>query len=431
MVRRTGVPPFALLGLLAALAAVPLPAQDLSGEPPRLPPRRLLLLFETASGVQLEDSQRHLLYESLLINLGRASERVRVLEGTSAGDDDEARAQAAAGQQADAWIHVRLDGSWESLTIAVRSFDLLRQELRLDYTLKKDLRRGAIDLERRFWDEVARSVRETYTEAGLPITGTVQEVALELQAAPGTRIRGFSSEPLRVGAEGAVTTEVLLPATFEYRATARGYRPLEEMVFLSPGEKSFTLPQERGARWSLDFYLYQFGFPGFDVGFYPKYGSWYVKLGLNTFLAGVTLGGGDEEELFSSQSLSHVNLATGLYLNDADRRFRFYFGAGAFARLITAKDLIVTIDPVAPFGLQPALGLEFGQQPRRRFYLEYAPPFYYAPQVSLMWLSVPTENPQAILPIPFHVVDGEVKALYHWAFMWELVVFRLGVRWVL
>jgi len=416
-----------LWALLAASLAADTPAEQET--PLRVPPRRLLLFFETAPGARLDDSQRLLLYESLLVRLGWASERVRVLEGAAAGSD-EARDQAVGEKLADSWIHVAVDGTWDSLRIAVRSHDLLRQQWKLDYSLNKPLRRGAVDLERGFWDEVVESVREAYTEAGLPITDNVQQVTLELQAAPGTRIAGFSPRALRAGPEGTASAEVLLPATFEYRATRRGYAPLNEMVFLSPGQDSYSLPQQTGPRWAVDFYLYQFGFPGFDVAWHPRRGPWYLSLGLNTFLAGITLGG-DREQLFTSLSLSHLNLATGLYLNEADRLFRFYLELGALARLITAADLIVTIDRVMPFAIQPALGMEFGRQPRRRFYLEYAPPFYYAPRTNLAWLSVPPEDRPPLLPIPFHRVAGRLEARYDWAFFWELAVFRLGVRWVL
>jgi hypothetical protein len=427
---------FQALALLALLGAAPMPIAAQAPATGSLPPRRLLLFFEALPTAQLADSQRLLLYESLLIRLGRASERVHLLEhGSGAGDSDEARSQAALDRKADSWIQVTVDGSWEGLKISVRSYDVLRQALTLDFALQKAVRRGALELERGFWDELAVSVRETYTQAGLPVTETVQPVTLQLQAVPGTRIWGFTPEPIKTGPDGTVTADVLLPATFEYRAARRGYNPLNEMVFLSPGQESYALPQQRGARWSLDFYLYQFGFPGFDVAWYPLHGSWFVKLGLNTFLLGVMLGGNDQEELFTSLSLSHLNLSTGLYLSAADRRFRFYLATGLFARIITAADLIVTIDPIAPFGIQPVLGVEFGRQPKRRFYLEYAPPFYYAPDARLLWLSISPDNPASLLPIPFERVlkDGKLQPepLYDWAFMWELFVFRLGVRVVL
>jgi len=97
----------ALLALLPAPTAVPQEAA-----PGADPPRRLLLFFETAEGAQLSDPERLLLYESLLVKLGRASEGIAVLEyeRAEAPGSDELRSTAAESRRAETWVLVSVGG---------------------------------------------------------------------------------------------------------------------------------------------------------------------------------------------------------------------------------------------------------------------------------------------------------------------------------
>jgi len=427
--RRRFDPPVALrAALLLAALAVALPtatAQEgaASGDEA---PRRLLLLFEVADTAQLDPAQTLLLYESLLVKLGRASEMVAVLEH---GDEpspasDSERSQAARSRRGDAWLHVRVDGRWSGLTLSARAYDLLADAPAFELSWNAAIRRGAIELERHFWAVVTEAVAQQFRSGGRKVARAVSRETLTIAGVPGTRIRGLGDAVLEIDEGGQAALDLLLPATLSYRATRTGYYPVERGLYLEPGIGILDLEQERGSRWALNAYLQMMNYPGFDVSFYPVPNLYWIKLGFNTYLLGLVLAEERDQSMLVSYSLSHVNLSTGVYLNAADRLFRFYVGAGIFARIMTAREWAVYLEPIAPWGLQPILGMEFSRQTRTRFYVEYAPFFYWTVSASLFWLSLPLEHRAPYLPIIWQDYDQP-------AFYWEIFNFRFGIRWLL
>ncbi len=231
---------------------------------------------------------------------------------------------------ADSWIWVAITGSFASLKIDVSSCDLISGQIVFNYVLDKELERGTVELERRFWDEVAASVRKNYKQGVQKTVKTVNRGEVVIQAEPGTRIVGLSRKPLKVGPDGQVSAEMLLPATYTFRAFCRGYYPEKQHLYLDQGRKVIHLDQKPGSRFALNFYLKNFTFPGFDLSYYFIPNFLFARFGLTTFMIGIMLDGGNhnEKDPLVSLSLNHLSLSTGIYLNRENHYFRLYLGAG-------------------------------------------------------------------------------------------------------
>ena len=421
MVRLRGLTAALLAAALAALAALPATGQEAAS---RAAPRRVLLLFDTAPGAEFEATERLLLYESLLIRLGRAAVRIAVIEhGADAlPASEEMRTRAATSLRADAWVQVTVGGRWPELTVSTRCYDLLSDSMAFEGSFRATLRRGAVELERRFWDPVTAAVVEALPGSGREMARAVSREQLTVRGVPGTRIRGLGEEGLRLAEDGTVSLEALLPATVSFRATRLGYEPIERDLYLEPGLGPLELAQNPGARWALGGYLQMMNYPGFEASFYPVRDFHWIRAGFTTYLVGLVLAERSESSMLVSHSLSHLNLSTGIYLNASDRNARFYTGVGVFTRIITAREWVIALEPIAPWGFQPIVGMELSRQPRRRFYMEYAPQFYPTPDPYLFWLSMPREGGRMVLPIPWE--ESVTPVLF-----WEYGVFRFGVRW--
>jgi hypothetical protein len=301
MVSKTALVVAPLLAVLLALLPVPSALPQESGRNAE-PPRRLLLFFETEGGAQLSASERMLLYESLLIKLGRASERIAVLEyeNPEAPGSDELRNTAAESRRADSWVLVTVGGRWPQLTVVSRAYDLVRAEPAFDLSFEATVRRGAVELERHFWDPVTEAAAGTLSGTGKAVARTVSREQMTIKAVPGTRIKGLDEEPVEIGDNGETTLEALLPATFSLRATKLGYDPIDRDYYVEPGIGVLDLAQERGSRWAFSFYLQMMNYPGFDASFYPVPDFYWVKLGFNTFLVGLVLAEEREQSMLVS-----------------------------------------------------------------------------------------------------------------------------------
>jgi hypothetical protein len=209
---------------------------------------------------------------------------------------------------------------------------------------------------------------------------------------------------------------VQLPLTLSVRARSPGYYPLESKYYVSQELTTLTLEPARGARMAFDVYLNNVIFPGFEFSWFLLRSTAFVRAGFTTYLAGLRFSGDSREEsLFVSRTLNLLDLAFGSYLNDADRNLRVYAGAGAFLRLVTSLAWF-GLEPIAPWGLQGVLGVEYSRNLKRRFYLEFDPLLYFTSQPELLVASLSSSR------------DYLGYAFFPRAAAYFLN-FRLGFRW--
>lgn len=396
------------------------PVLRLSAEEPITPEertRRLLLFFELEPEANFGQEEQLLLYESLLVRLGSASRKVAVKEYPSRapGASDAQRSTLARSLGADSWLRVSLAGNWLSVDLRVSSYDLIGQATAFAFEMSKPMRRGAVDLERDFWDEVTAAVEDYYAQAAANRTVPGEVV---FQARPGTRILGAGPGMLRTDSTGFARADVQVPVTLSVRATRAGFFPVEGKYFLSRAQNTVQLEQDRGARFAFEVYLNNLIFPGFEFSYFLIPGLLFARTGFTTNAIGLLFtdsGSEGEGGLLVSQGLYQMDLGLGIYLNDEDRDLRAYAGLGAFARLLTALGYF-GLEPIAPWGLQAALGIEYSRNPHWRFYLELAPLLHFTNRPDLMFASF----------APDYSLAG--YAFLPWG-VFEFLNLRLGLRW--
>jgi hypothetical protein len=384
-----------VLGLLALPLLRPAAQETDSREPVAgEETRRLLLCFELAPDANFSQEEELLLYESLLVQLGSASRKVAVLEtsGRKPGASDADRSTLARSLGGDSWLRVGLSGDWTLVNVAASSYDLLTGQTVFDLQMSKSLLRGAADLERGFWTEVLQAAAGYYSQAAAAKTLPGEVVFL---APPGTLIAVAGREDLRADTDGQASLSVQLPLTLSIRATRPGFYPMESKYYVSQELTTLELAPARGARFAFDVYLNNAIFPGFEFSWFPLPNTLFLRAGFTTYLAGLFFSGDYENtSLFVSETLNLLDLGFGSYLNDADRHLRVYAGLGAFLRLITSLGYF-GLEPIAPWGLQTFLGLEYSRRLKQRFYLELAPLLYVTDRPDLLKASFPPNTRRA------------------------------------
>lgn len=410
MVRFTAV---AFATLLAGLAIPCVMAQEAQ---PGEETRRLALFFDSAAGANFSEQEESLLYESLLVRVGSGSPKLAVVEvpGRDPTASESDRTTLARSLGADSWLRVQIAGDWISVGITVSSYDLLTLQTVFQFGLTKRLLRGAVDLERDFWNEVVAAVEGYYSGAA---AAKVVPGEVVLRARPGTRILGAADEVLRADAEGLARVSVQVPLTLSLRAVRPGFFPLEGKYYVTQEQTTLELEQVRGARFAFDVYLNNAIFPGFEFSWFPLPSTLFLRTGFTTYLAGLLFSdrGEGDTSIFVSKTLNLLDLGFGAYLNDADRSIRAYAGVGAFLRLITSLGYF-GLEPIAPWGLQGVFGIEYSRRLKQRFYLEYDPLLYFTSRPDLLAASFPRDQS------PIGYLFFPTAAVY-------LLNVRLGFRW--
>ena len=380
-------------------------------------PRRVLLSLARDRTTELTEGDALMISRSLLARLQAASsEYIMIERPVSEVTESESDLSAEAGTEgADGWVSVTLSGSWSSMRLGVRAFDLLTNGDLVDQSFTR-LGFSLEDLPREGWGDIVRAVAPRYHSAlsAAPVPAGSPVALLTVTARPGTRVTGLGASALEVGANGVASRS--LPASREYllRADLPGYYRLTSRIFLS-ADRNVTFHQERAPGWALEASVQDLGYPRVDVTWFPASGNAYLRLGLMTYLFGLAF---NSEEAFSSAQLTNVEAQMGIYLNPAGSLFRFSVGIGCLLRVVTVPGVYFGLDPLSPWGVRATLGMEVSSAPRSRFFIELTPTAYMTPLPEVF----------AQLLGPGKLPPGWVSGNLSFA---DVFSFRCGYRWML
>jgi hypothetical protein len=154
-------------------------------------------------------------------------------------------------------------------------------------------------------------------------------------------------------------------------------------------------------------------YPGLSAALLSRQIPAFIKVGLTTYRLGLTPF--SSSGLFSSIPLTQVVLLMGTAFGQEDSA-RLYAAAGPVVRLTWPSGGTLTVDALAPLGLQVAVGFELPIGAGVRLFVEHTPTLYATPYPALFAGSVSGDTIGYLL--------GPSVAL-------SLATFRYGIRWLL
>ncbi len=251
------------------------------------------------------------------------------------------------------------------------------------------------DLSGFFWDEV---------EAALPAAvSSVRYTVFTLKGKPGSTVSGFSPKPLVIPESGELEIVADAPSTYRWRATVPGSYPAGGVfAFLGTEGAALELPDDGLPPWSVDAGLLMGQFPmlRYDRRFLSDRA--FVGFELVSYSPGIFLPKDsppdDRPPLFVFLPLVQPGIHVGARLAAADSAFRPYLSVGAFTRIMFPDFRVLAFDPVAPVGILPAIGIEYGTSRKLAVWVEVGDHLYFGPNGYLIAAS----NPGNVLWISDH-----------------------------
>ena len=181
-----------------------------------------------------------------------------------------------------------------------------------------------------------------------------------------------------------------IPAFVRWKASSVTYLDTDGTVFVETPLTRVALSMRRAPSWTAELSLYGFSFPEARVSLLVGK-HLFARVALTQFLAGLNLQKYDGPppglSLSSSYSLLHSGVGFGTYFSGPERNLRFYAALDAFLRFDMPGYRIFFIDPVAPLGLSPTFGAEWGREASAKLFFELGGVFYPYAMVDLMLAS--------------------------------------------
>ncbi|MGA2977090.1 MAG: hypothetical protein ABSF77_17415 [Spirochaetia bacterium] len=383
---------------------------------PEMAPRRLLLSVFRQQDAQITDNELLMVSRSLFARLQQGSAEIVVVEpakDTALGGASQLTAEAEAAG-ADSWLSISVGGGWAALKIYVQSFDLFSQAMVADFSVARDAWSSSHDLALETWDDVVQPIVAHYhmMEGAAAPSADQQLAELTVTALPGTVVTGIGGSPLTIGQNGTGSLKVPTDREYVLRASLPGYAFCAQRIFLS-SDRAITFSQAAYPQWTLETSLQDAAHPGAALSFHFSTGQGFIRIGATTCLVGIAL---NDTEVFSSQPLTNMFLQTGLYITRGKSPLSFYFGIGAFWRVVDQPGVALALDSLSGWGFNWVIGSEIDGPSGGRFFLEYTPTEYLTSVPDLLRASL---GPYAAPP---GWIFNAQSAL-------NLFSLRIGYRW--
>lgn len=367
----------ALVLALAAALCLPALAAQQKAEPPK--PARVFLTVRGEDQGAVADA-----YASLGASLASSPLVLAVFAPLPAEDAGKQSAQAALCKL---FIDVRLgsseEGATAAWTVASRADGnaLARGEATRTST-------GPAWSDSSFWQPLMGGVSAAL--AAIP-----EEKVLVL-GKPGTEVTGIGAD-FSIPESGEIEVPLELPALVSWSATAGGSYPAKGSVYVQEGGTSIEIPDiplPKPTRWAIDASLNNFAFPELRLSYAPS-PSWFLKATITQFAFGLSLQNGYSKSyppLVYSTTLVEPGLGAGWYPLRGSAGFKPYLALDFFLRLAFPEWSGFFIDPVAPLGLTPIVGLEWSRLRRFGAFFEFGAIVYPVADEALMYAYLGNSN---------------------------------------
>ncbi len=323
----------------------------------------------------LEEDEIEFLRTGLLTSLSSN------LEGYSfvLPEDDEPRRRdaRAAAAGADAWLSAVLTQVAEDVRVGLVVRDLYYEDPGTEFVYHIPLTSAFRGNTGRYWYPAVDLVESHLLSPGY-------EALVSISGLPGSIVRGLSESAVVLDGEGRGEARIPFGETLRFDADAEGHHPVEGTIRATVPELHLFLNQPVYGRWSYDFFLTGFSYPGVGLSFHIVPAWSLLRLDVFTYALGFIPYadiGGEQGRLFASEPVSHLTLSVLQHLATPGGRIRPYVGIGATTRMLRADGRIER-EPIAPYGATAVLGVEF---PRRfaAWFFEYAPLLYFVEEPDL------------------------------------------------
>jgi hypothetical protein len=246
------------------------------------------------------------------------------------------------------------------------------------------------DLAGDFWSDLVIAAEKSAEEAG-----PLGSASLRVTGPPGAIVRGLGKEAVTIPAEGSADLVAKAPATYSWRASAKGYYDAAGVAEVFEPRSELRIDLMRQRPWTLELGLLNGAFPDFWASRRFLDDRIFLRVGLYQYLGGIALGNvqpGYDPDVLLSTSLVQPGLGAGWIFGKNDAPTRAYAGLTATTRIAFPQGAGIFIDPVAPLCLEPYAGIEWKALDRWGFFAELGADVYVLADGFLLAASIGSRN---------------------------------------
>ncbi len=276
------------------------------------------------------------------------------------------------------WVEIDLTGERTEFSARVRAYSVLSAAASMD-----ELVTGPFDDQLRILSIIWNPLVEPFERSARQILETAlaeqRTSVVTFAGDPGTVIVGITQEPQRIGTDGQLAFELLIPFAYEYEARGTLRYPQSGEVFLGEEDQVIELTQSRKSRFFYDGSLSSLAYPDVAVGFHPVNDDVFVQLGLESYIGGfvpiaASEASGSNAPVFVSEPLTNIHLQAGRLFRENHENVRPFVSAGLFMRFVHGP--YWGPESQSPGGVQLRTGIEVGSRSPWRFLFSLRPTLY-------------------------------------------------------
>jgi hypothetical protein len=273
-------------------------------------------------------------------------------------------------------VAVALDAQGENVTAEYRITDVLSGKVHREGIIQGPKPYG-YELTETFWIPLL-----TDFDSYVP---TERRNHITIEAAPGTRVTGFTDEALSIGKSGSVRLPTFIPGMYSWRATRNGLVTQSGVFAALENEAVLAIPSVPLNPWALEVGLFmgQFADLWVNRGFFQNYA--FLRAGISQYLMGLYLpelyGQGEPRNLLVSYPMVMPGIGAGVHFLGEEAFIRPYISLSYALRYNLA---LSSLDPAGPYAGTAFFGFHWLPSGKASYFFEFGLTVYPQSRGALM-----------------------------------------------
>ena len=331
---------------------------------------RNTLYFITIESNNILEKEQQILIDSINSKLSKVdSILISQYEGKKL--DNNQKIDFTVKKEYDSYIDITLSGTLDNLLVNWSIYDNVFNKIVIENTLSGKIDKDYSNILGGFWHPIVLDLRHSlFSFASL--------VEVKIKVLPESKIYRTGEKTILADEKGIATIELEAYSNCKISVIKRGYFPVYREFLVDKNSSLLEIEQKK--KFNIEFDIGFYDLTYLDLGFTYYYipDNAYFKLSTTIFQAQLFIFNATAENYDINESLPNLNTLSfgfGGAIDLSHVKLKIPMGVEFFIRM--TSDSSNKIDPIAPWGMEIPIALEYSVHKNVSLYFEYSPLFYF------------------------------------------------------
>lgn len=320
--------------------------------------------------VLIEQDQLDILADSIRSKLSRV-ESILVNEYSGELLDNPSIVEYSLENEYDSCLMVTITGSMDKLLVSWEIFDSVFNKIVYQSSFEGAIDDDYTNILGGFWHPLVLSLKES-------LFSFASKVSIQVKALPGSKVFGLTEEHLTIDESGVVEARLDAYSNCSIAVSMSGYFTEYSEFLVNEANSTIYIEQKKKFNVEFEAGFYDLTYLRLGIRYYFIPDTAYLSLSTTIFQAQLLINNPSSDTYDPDIKLPNLNsltLGIGGAIDLSHIKLRIPMGVEFFLRM--SSDSSNSLDPIATWGMEIPIALEYSVHKNVALYFEYSPLFYF------------------------------------------------------